>query len=65
MAHGLDIALSGPRSYEGEMRDFPWVNGAGRRDLGADDIDHSITVLWRTWGVAIGSAILFWLIPVF
>lgn len=53
MAHGLDIALSGPRSYDGEIRDYPFVNEEGERDLGAEDIDRSITVLWRTWGLAL------------
>ncbi|MBD3788591.1 MAG: cobalamin biosynthesis protein, partial [Sphingomonadales bacterium] len=31
MARALGVALSGPRSYEGEWRDFPFVNEAGRK----------------------------------
>jgi adenosylcobinamide-phosphate synthase len=54
MAHGLDIALSGPRSYEGEMRDYPFVNGEGERDLGPDHIDAAVATLWKTWALALG-----------
>ncbi len=50
MASTLGVALSGPRMYDGEMRDFPWVNGEGNRDAGAADIDASINALWRAWG---------------
>jgi adenosylcobinamide-phosphate synthase len=53
MAHGLDIALSGPRSYEGQMQDFSYVNGDGTRDLTPTHIDQAILVLWRTWGLAL------------
>jgi adenosylcobinamide-phosphate synthase len=53
MAHGLDIALSGPRSYDGEIKDYPFVNGDGNRDLGADEIDTVVGVLWKTWGLAL------------
>jgi len=52
MAATLGVALSGPRSYEGEMRAFPWVNGDGRRAAGADDIDRAVSTLWRVWAVA-------------
>ena len=58
MAHGLDIALSGPRSYEGEMRDFPFVHADGQRDLTPDHIDAAVRVLWRTWAAALGLATL-------
>ncbi len=56
MAHGLDIALSGPRSYDGAMRDFPFVNETGAHDLTADHIDQSVTILWKTWGAALALA---------
>ncbi len=54
MAAILGIALSGPRSYEGEMREFPWVNGSGRRELDAGDIDAAVRVLWRVWVLILG-----------
>lgn len=50
LARGLDIALSGPRSYDGALRDYPWVNPNGRRTLNPMDIDASIFILWRAWG---------------
>jgi adenosylcobinamide-phosphate synthase len=53
MAHGLDIALSGPRSYDGQMQDFPYVNGDGARDLTPTHVDRAIHVLWQTWGLAL------------
>ena len=57
MAHGLDIALSGPRSYDGELRQFPFVNGDGERTLGSDDIDRAVVVLWKTWALCLGMAL--------
>jgi adenosylcobinamide-phosphate synthase len=53
MAHGLNIALSGPRSYGGEIRDYPFVNDAGEHALTSAHIDQSIAVLWKTWGLAL------------
>lgn len=43
------IALAGPRSYHGKMTEYPWVYTEGRRDLGPEDIDHTIRTLWRAW----------------
>lgn len=55
MALALGVALSGPRSYEGEMREFPFVNAAGRKEIGPEEIDDAVQVLWRTWAVALGA----------
>ena len=49
MAVILDTALSGPRAYHGEMRDYPWVWPEGRRDPGPDQIDGACSALWRAW----------------
>lgn len=49
MAVVLNVALSGPRSYHGEMRSFPWVWPEGRRDIGADSVDAACGALWRAW----------------
>ncbi|TBX20527.1 adenosylcobinamide-phosphate synthase CbiB [Nioella sediminis] len=57
MAGVLDVALSGPRSYHGETRDFPWVNGSGAREIGVAEVDASISVLWRVWA-AFGAVTL-------
>lgn len=49
MAAVLGVALSGPRSYDGRMRDEPFVNREGRREIGAADIDAATRALWRSW----------------
>ena len=48
-ARALDVALAGPRSYHGQMRELPWVNGSGRRRIGAADIRAAVRLLWRVW----------------
>ena len=50
MAVILNTALSGPRAYHGEMREYPWVWPEGRRDPGPDQIDAAVSALWRAWG---------------
>jgi adenosylcobinamide-phosphate synthase len=45
----LNVSLAGPRSYDGQMKDFPWVWPEGRRDPGPDDIDAAARALWRVW----------------
>ena len=45
----LDIALSGPRNYNGEPMDFLWINPRGRKDLTPMDIDRSTQIIWRSW----------------
>lgn len=49
MAVALDVAISGPRSYHGRMTNYPWVWPEGRRELGAGDIDRTVSALWRGW----------------
>jgi adenosylcobinamide-phosphate synthase len=58
MAAILGIALSGPRSYEGALRDYPFVNPDGRRDIGAAEIDAAVAALWRSWAAALGLVII-------
>ena len=58
LAPVLGVALAGPRSYDGVMRPFPWVNPAGRRDAGPADVESACAALWRTWGVALALAVL-------
>ncbi|MCI2399762.1 adenosylcobinamide-phosphate synthase CbiB [Aliiroseovarius subalbicans] len=53
MAAVLNVALSGPRAYDGERRDFPWVHPEGRRALTPDDVDRACAVLWRAWLVMV------------
>ena len=49
MARALGIALSGPRSYHGVRRAYPFVNETGRIAIGAAEIDAAIATLWRVW----------------
>lgn len=59
MARAIDVSLSGPRSYDGRMQDLAWVNEHGARDIGADDVDRAVAMLWKSWQVTIaGVAIL-------
>jgi adenosylcobinamide-phosphate synthase len=58
MAVVLNVALSGPRSYHGERRDYPWVWREGRRDAGPRDIDAAVRVLWRAWGLMLALILL-------
>ena len=58
MACVLNIALAGPRSYNGKMQDFPWVYPEGRRKLVPDDIDRTVAALWRTWAAFLAITIV-------
>ena len=58
MARVLGVALSGPRAYDGAMRDFPFVNAMGKREIGAREIEASCTALWRSWALALGVILL-------
>jgi len=58
MARALGVALSGPRSYDGAMRDFPYVNDAGEKQIGPDRIDAACAALWRVWGAILAAALV-------
>ncbi len=58
MARIHGIALSGPRAYDGALRDFPFVNKDGRKSLAPSDIDKTIGTLWRVWAVCLGIAVV-------
>jgi len=62
MAGVLGIAISGPRSYNGEMTDLPWVNGSGRKPLDPMDIEASVRVLWQSWFVGVAILVALWII---
>jgi adenosylcobinamide-phosphate synthase len=49
LAPVLNVALAGPRSYDGVMTDYPWVWPEGRRDPGPAEIDAAVRALWRCW----------------
>ncbi len=56
MSRALEISVAGPRSYDGVMQEFPYVNPKGRKTLTADDVDACCGALWLTW--AAGTAIV-------
>lgn len=58
MAQSINVALSGPRSYDGVLRDFPYVNADGTHALGPSDIENAIKTLWKSWGLAIIAALI-------
>jgi len=53
MARATDTALSGPRSYHGTLRDFPFVHPAGDLQPGPDRIDAAVQLLWRSWAIGL------------
>ena len=58
MARALDIALAGPRSYDGRLTDFPWVHPEGNRNPGPERIDAAVAVLWRAWRLIFAGVIV-------
>lgn len=54
MARALNVALAGPRSYDGQLRDLAWVNGDAPREIGAPEVFRACDMLWRVWGLALG-----------
>lgn len=48
LARALDVSLAGPRAYDGELRDFPYVHPNGRAP-GPTDIDRACAKLWQGW----------------
>ncbi|WP_424967020.1 adenosylcobinamide-phosphate synthase CbiB [Dinoroseobacter sp. S375] len=53
MAVALGTALAGPRSYDGAMREFPFVHPEGSRTPGPDTIEGACRALWRAWGLTL------------
>ena len=56
MAGALDIRLSGPRSYQGELTEDPWI-GIGNPDLTSSDIDRALRLFW--WSSGLMTALVF------
>lgn len=52
MARAIDVALAGPRSYDGKLQQLPWVNETGRQSITANDVDSATRILWRAWNLA-------------
>ncbi len=57
MARALNVALSGPRSYDGRLQHFDYVHGFGEKTIGAQKIDAACAALWRTWAAALALVV--------
>lgn len=57
MARALEVAVAGPRSYDGVMQEFPYVNPQGRRELAANDVDACCRALWLTWAAGLAVVV--------
>lgn len=53
MAYKHNLALAGPRSYDGKLTDFPFVNAGGKQFLKPVDITAAIQTLWQVWGLGL------------
>ena len=51
MAKALQIALSGPRSYNGRLQEFAWVNEGASKHANAHDIERAVRALWSAWAL--------------
>ena len=57
MAYKQNVALAGPRSYDGKLTLFPYVNEAGKHTLGPDDIAQTTQTLWAAWWMTLAIAL--------
>ena len=66
MAGAIEVALAGPRIYGGEVANEPMLNGAGRRDAGADNIEDALDIFGVTTATFTAIVLaLFFLLLVF
>ncbi|MEM1345855.1 MAG: adenosylcobinamide-phosphate synthase CbiB [Pseudomonadota bacterium] len=57
-ASALDVALAGPRIYDGTRLEAPYVFAEGRRAPTARDIEAACRLLWRGWALVLVAALL-------
>lgn len=62
MAYKHNLALSGPRSYDGKLTEFPFVNPTGKKTLRASDITATLGTMWQVWGLTLVLALFLALI---
>jgi adenosylcobinamide-phosphate synthase len=48
----MNISLGGPRIYDGDQADEPYMNAAGRDALRVIDIDRAVGLFWLSLTVA-------------
>lgn len=58
MAAVLNIALAGPRTYDGQKIDYPFVNSNARHHVGPEDIRRSVSTLNIVWAGFSGLLLL-------
>lgn len=58
LAAALGVAIAGPRVYDGESVDGPYMNAEGRNDATAEDVQASIGLIWKGWGWLVAVAIV-------
>lgn len=58
MARAIDVALAGPRAYDGVMQEFAWVNKASAQNIGPAAIDSALGRLWQTWALMLAVTLL-------
>ena len=58
-AGALGLALGGPRIYGDIVVDGAWLNAAGRRDVGPDEIRAAVRLIEAAWAVFASSVTLF------
>lgn len=51
MASLLNIALAGPRSYNGVFQDFDWVNRGGNHSASPYEVERAVSLLWLAWTI--------------
>ncbi len=61
VAATLDVALSGPRTYDGERTDDPYINMNGRKELTSADIDRALGAIRNAWLGIILICVPLWL----
>ena len=61
MAGALDLALAGPRRYEGQVVDDHWMGEGGRATAGPGDIREAVALFDRAWALlAMALLIIAW-----
>ncbi|PRD45079.1 adenosylcobinamide-phosphate synthase [Phyllobacterium phragmitis] len=61
-AGALDVALAGPRVYAGDIVNEPMINGAGKCNLGAGDIEAALRLFWFSMTILTALVLVFCLI---
>ena len=57
-ARALDIALAGPRVYDGKKQELAWVYAEGRQSVSGSEIPSVIKLLWICWAVVLLSVMM-------